>query len=135
MSANLKRGFNRIFIVLTVLWAGYCLFAFPIQMQRNAFEFYKAMERPCSDIPYNPYYDSQHTSQTRKDCHDFAAKMWRDEASPWEWSNYYQTNWAYILVALVLVPLAVYGICRAAGLIVVWVVRGFRTTTPGRRRY
>ncbi len=127
MSTNVKRGFNRVFIVLTVLWAGYCLFVFPIQMQRRVFDLYMAMERPCSDIPYNPYYDSQHTVQMRKDCYDFATEMYRSQAAPWEWRTYYRAKWMNILAALVLVPLAVYGVCRAAGLAFVWVARGFRT--------
>jgi hypothetical protein len=36
MTANIKRGFNRIYIVLTVLWAFYCVILFPLQRQAEA---------------------------------------------------------------------------------------------------
>jgi len=120
MSTNVKRGFNRLFIVLTVLWAGYCLFVFPIQMHSLRFELYLKMNQVCYDVnSANPIL--------RKDCLAFNDKTYLNDISSWEWSNYYRNKWMYILAALVLVPLAVYGVCRAAGLVFVWVARGFRT--------
>jgi hypothetical protein len=119
MSANIKRGFNRLFVVLTVLWAGYCLFVFPMQMQHFAFQFYINQSQVCYDVQSaNPIQ--------RKDCLDSVEKMYQSDVAPWQWKNYYQVKWMYILAALALIPLAVYGACRAAGLVFVWVVRGFR---------
>jgi hypothetical protein len=36
MTVNIKRGFNRIYIVLAVLWALYCAVLFPLQRQAEA---------------------------------------------------------------------------------------------------
>jgi hypothetical protein len=36
VSVNIKRGFNRIYIVLAALWALYCAVLFPLQRQAEA---------------------------------------------------------------------------------------------------
>jgi hypothetical protein len=36
MTVNIKRGFNRIYIVLAVLWALYCAVLFPLKRQAEA---------------------------------------------------------------------------------------------------
>ena len=36
LAMNAKPGFNRLFVVLTVLWAIYCLFVYPMQERQNA---------------------------------------------------------------------------------------------------
>lgn len=124
MPVNIKRGFNRIFVVLTVLWAAYCLFGIPTQMQRAAFDIYLGMERPCWDARATS--NLQLDQQLSKDCNDFAMKMYQDALTPWEWKNYYRTKWPFILAGVVLVPLAVYAVCRTVGSAWVWIVRGFR---------
>jgi predicted secreted protein len=36
MQANVKRGFNRLFAVLTAVWIVYCLVVYPIQRRAQA---------------------------------------------------------------------------------------------------
>ena len=103
-----------------MLWAGYCLFGVPMQMQRGELELYNSQSRVCYDV---------HSSNPiqRKDCLDSVETMYQRDVAPWQWKNYYQTKWLYILAVLVLVPMAAYLACRAGGLAFVWIVRGFRT--------
>ena len=35
MTVNIKRGFNRVYIVLAVLWACYCVILFPRDRRRR----------------------------------------------------------------------------------------------------
>jgi hypothetical protein len=120
LSVNIRRGFNRIYIVLTVLWAGYCLFGFPWQARRDAADFFGKQTLVCYDAA------STHPNE-RKSCLDEAQKIFQEEIAPWQWTNYYRANWTYIFVAIVLVPLVLYGICRGVAAVLEWIVRGFRT--------
>jgi len=48
MQPNFKRGFNRLFIALTVLWAVYCLVVYPMQKWSEAYKEYGAhIEANC----------------------------------------------------------------------------------------
>src|ERR1035437_4124427 len=47
MKINAKRGFNRLFVVLTALWVVYCLFAYPIQQRQHAHEVYAREFHDC----------------------------------------------------------------------------------------
>ena len=41
MSTNLRSGFNRLFVVLTFVWAVYWLLGYPIQRQRQVDKVFK----------------------------------------------------------------------------------------------
>ena len=48
MKPNLTRGFNRLFVVLTVLWAVYCVVVYPMRKWSEADKQYRAhMEENC----------------------------------------------------------------------------------------
>ena len=48
---NLRRGANRIFIILAAAWALYCLFIYPIQMARMGTTHYEADRKFCFEEP------------------------------------------------------------------------------------
>ena len=47
MTMNVKRGFNRLFAVLTPLWIVYCLVVYPIQRRARAEKIEKAEFQSC----------------------------------------------------------------------------------------
>jgi len=85
---TLARGFNRIFIVLAVVWAFYCLLVYPLQMRRKLVESDVEQGATCYDSSDHDFV---------KDC----AKMWRDAADKdskeWSLVGYYKSQWVLIL--------------------------------------
>lgn len=108
---NVVRGFNRLFVVLSILWVVYCLVVFPLQIGHDTYQSYLEARSKCYD---HPVLDS-------RDC----LKMWDDILLPdvkeWSLPNYYRTKWPYILLAVTVIPAVVYGIFRLIGLGCKWV--------------
>lgn len=118
MGVNIKRGFNRIYIVLAVIWAFYCVILFPIQRQAEAT---RQFDR---DLPVCFEYGQEDPA-----C--LAVKQdWNASMERWQLPKFYSWAWGLLLVAVFVAPLAVYGCCRGAGAIAVWVWRGFRVPSP-----
>jgi hypothetical protein len=47
---NFKRGFNRLFAVLTLVWALYCIFGVPLQQGGKAFDRYNDEVKNCGQL-------------------------------------------------------------------------------------
>jgi len=113
---NITRGFNRIFVVLAVVWAFYCLLVYPLHTRSGLIEFDVKQGGAC--------YGSS-DSEFRKDC----VKMWSDavekDSKQWALVNYYKTNWELILPAITIFRAIVYGLCRFIVFVFGWVYRGF----------
>jgi hypothetical protein len=58
MGTNVKRGFNRLFIVLVAVWAAYCLVIFPRQQIKEVGMDYGQDMHIC--------YASEYTTQAEK---------------------------------------------------------------------
>jgi hypothetical protein len=121
---NLKGGFNRLFIVLTVLWALYCLVWYPFR------------ERAKSQTAYNRQLESCYTKELGRDeafkgCVRLAEVIFDDGQREWQLRRYYTTLWPFILLALVGVPLLFYVLVRVIAVVGVWIYRGYAT---GNRR-
>jgi hypothetical protein len=114
---TLARGFNRIFIVLAVVWAFYCLLVYPLQMRRKLVESDVEQGATCYDSSDHDFV---------KDC----AKMWRDAADKdskeWSLVGYYKSQWVLILPAVTILPAIVYGVCRFIAFVFQWIYRGFK---------
>jgi hypothetical protein len=114
---NLSRGFNRVFVVLAVVWAFYCLLVYPLQTRNGLIEFDVKQGAGCYDAPDHDY---------RTDC----VKMWSDAAekdgNQWTLVNYYKTQWGYLLPIVTIFPAIVYGLCRFIAFVFGWVYKGFK---------
>ncbi len=117
---DIKRGFNRLYLVLAALWTVYFLVVYPYQKKIKAFEQYQKEQQICRESP-GPFGLNSCLAVMKGNYEgrlDFNSKFW----------------WLLLLFVLVSVP-AVYGCCRGAATVVVWVVKGFRrrsqkTSTP-----
>jgi hypothetical protein len=115
---NLRRGFNRLFVVLTVAWAVYCLLVFPQQQKRKAMAEYSTRYSDC----YSEYLGKNE----RAACTKVAAEFFKVEVDSWSPRNFYIGAWWILLLAVVALPLIVYWLCRGTAAVSLWVWRGFK---------
>jgi hypothetical protein len=116
MPVNIKRGFNRAFVVLSGLWALYILIVFPVMKRNDADRNYGSHLRECTE--------PTHTERL-EDCTRFVEAIYGPEMEQWTLRSYYKTAWPYLLIVIIVLPIVVYGILRVAGLLFMWVRRGF----------
>jgi len=114
MQANLKRGFNRLFVVLTALWVVYCLFVYPTQQRHHAEKVYGLEFRYCFERDGQPF----------KECIQYA--QLKSGLDTWTLRAYYSRESWFLVLVIVAVPALAYGLCRALLTIGRWVWRGFQ---------
>jgi hypothetical protein len=115
---NVERGFNRLYVVVAVVWAAYCLVVYPIQQRDKALVQYSHDKQIC--------YASQYALQDgMADCLDLAERSLKAETEPWSLGNFYRSAWWLLLLVVVVFPLVIYGCCRGAAAAGMWVWRGF----------
>jgi hypothetical protein len=117
MQANVKGGFNRLFIVLTAIWAVYCLVLYPAQRRSEALKVYSSEYRNC--------YDIEHHQENPKDCARQAQELWQTTVDQWSAKNFYIQDFWLLLVIVVVLPIVFYGFCRGLAGLTVWVWSGF----------
>jgi hypothetical protein len=114
MSVNIKRGFDRIYLVLAALWACYCVILFPLQRQAEATRQLDRYLPVCSEYG-------------AKDPACLAVKEdWNASMERWQLRKFYSWAWGLLLIAVFVPPIVIYGCCRGAAAIAVWVWKGFR---------
>ena len=114
---DVLRGFNRVFVVLYILWAVYCLVLFPIQVRHDMFQSYVEARSKC--------YENS-SAFLAKDCVEMWDKILLPDIAQWSLPNYYKTKWGYMLAAVTVVPAVVYGLLRLIGIAGIWVFLGFK---------
>jgi hypothetical protein len=115
-SRNLKRVFNRLFVVATVAWALYCGVVFPLQkvgdVLRRADDIFRLEESQCAETAIR--------ENTTKD----VVACWKASEDAWEQRKQhvvrrvYAASWPFILTATVGLPPIIYGVSR--GIAAVW---------------
>jgi hypothetical protein len=83
---NLRRGFNRLFVVLTVAWAVYCLLIFPQQQKQKAMAEYSSRYSHCYSGEY-PHKDD------RAECTKLAGEFFKTDVASWSPRNFYIGGW------------------------------------------
>jgi hypothetical protein len=104
----MKRGFKRLFAVLTPLWIVYCLFVYPMQRRAQA-----------EKIEQHEFQDCYQGTPDLKGCSDWA-KI-KAGTDLWTLRAFYSRESWFLALVVVLVPLLAYGCCR----VIVWVAHGF----------
>lgn len=127
MSIHLGRGFNRLFLVLTLGWAVYCAVVFPLQW------LYKGQARADAQrtADYANCGQLAGTSLGGEPCFNSAEDNWRASQSFFAFKNFWMIDavfWRMEIPAIVLPPLFVY----ALALLSRWIWRGFRPRMEGR---
>jgi hypothetical protein len=124
MALNLRRGFNRLYIVLACMWAVYCLLVYPVQQREKALKEWAADKQVC--------YASQHTlPDAMSECLKLAERTFQTKSEPWSIVNFYPGARWLLLFAVVVLPLVGYGVCRGCAAVSVWIWHGFfRVRSP-----
>jgi hypothetical protein len=110
MRANVKRGLNRLFAVLTPIWIVYCLIVYPMQRYAQAEKVEKAEFQSCWQESKPPDF---------KACADYARL--KAGTDMWSLRAFYNRESWFLLLVVLGVPFFVYAVCR----VLVWVWHGF----------
>lgn len=116
MRVNVKRGFNRLFVVLTVAWFVYCLFWYPTQQPLDAQQAFERELRDC-------YGHKMGQGQEFKDCLVFAEV--KSGINDWSLKAFYTRESRFLALIVIVVPIATYGVCRGLAALSQWVWHGF----------
>lgn len=119
MRVNTKRGLNRLFVVFSVMWAIYVLVVFPIQRQQEVLDLSRSESQNC-------YQQQLGRGQQFDDCLKNAQAIANSDT--WSLRAYYSNNWWLIAIAVFIVPVLFYGVCRGLVAVFFWVWRGFQAT-------
>lgn len=115
--ANLKRGFNRVYIVLCAVWLLYSLVLYPQHQITEIGEYQRSMVQVCLDSHYNT---SKELEQCEKTAEDGANAM----AAPYTLPNWWLDPivWLFVVVVLALMYALLWGVAWVGS----WVAKGFR---------
>jgi|ERR1700732_2465166 hypothetical protein len=120
MTTDFKRGFNRLYFVLVLIWAVYCLFVYPSRKQVEAYNEYRNEQTVCYADP-GPL--------GLEDCLQIAEQNYHGRLRWCSGRDFYLKLWPIWLFILIIFPLVLYGVCRGLAVIGVWVWHGFRVPT------
>ena len=123
MNGNAKRGFNRLFLVLTFGWAICWAVLYPLQRQwegqHQALMQYRRDIKNCDQLVVErPGWD------LTKNCYERAMTNWQNTLEFYSFKNFWTfpvVLWRLFVPLIVLPPLAVYGLAALS----VWIWRGF----------
>jgi hypothetical protein len=137
---NLRRGFNRIFVLLFVSWALFCLFAYPILMAREVKAHYDRDFKSCyrtygvqglADFGSLQICLSRADSERKTGTYSGFGFVW-DEGEFWSLRGYYR-HMGWMLAGIILVPpLLFYGLAWGVALVCRWIWLGFRASAHER---
>lgn len=116
MKVNLRRGFNRLFVVLTAAWIVYCLIVYPIKQRAESAYLYDQELRHC-------YEQEKGKVQDLQGCADYA--MLKSAVDEWSLTAFYKREWWALVLAISVVPLFAYAVLRSLLELGLWVARGF----------
>jgi len=115
MPKNIKRAFNRLFLVLTVVWLLYCAIL-PMRERSKFFDNFLSL------------YAQQRASCETPDCEQSIEKsknrMWEENTL----RKWYADLWPYMLVLGFGVPPIAYGSLRGIAALGFWIWRGYKQT-------
>lgn len=116
MGVNVRRGFNRLFIVVTGGWVIFCLFVYPIQHRHRAARLYTATLDDC-------YQNELGKGQEFRDCLQYAQLI--SGVGDWSLKSYYSRESWFLGLVILGGPIGMYAACRGIGALSKWVWRGF----------
>jgi len=114
---NLKRGFRRMFVIATTLWAFACLICLPYKLRQMAADHFLARYEICK----SPQQVDPVSGDIRRQCFASAERDYHHDIQKASWPRFYIENWKLLAILVLGVPLLP---CLAAA-IVVWLYRGF----------
>ena len=113
---NLRRGFNRIFVILWIAWAMYCIVVYPLQERSRAFDHYQSDLRFCHEF-----------KPQDNDCLKLAKEEWETRVALWSIEKFRPRDWLLCALVIVVPPLIAYGLVWGTVGVFVWGVARLQT--------
>jgi hypothetical protein len=127
VSYDFKRGFHRIFAVLTILWIFVCIL-YPIwerdQLFKNFGAQYSRMRADCDVCP--EYLSASACERLVSDCQKRWDKAEDDMLQENPLSKWYRKAWPFIIAFAVVVPVIAYWAVGGVIAVLLWVKKGFQ---------
>lgn len=117
---NIKRAFNRFFVVASIVWAIYCTVIYPFNERGKAYGHYEEDQRGCYERELGRGKDKLDS------CLKLAEQEWRTSLDSLSFKNFYVGAWPLIAAAIVGLPLLVYGAVRGIAATCLWIWRGYK---------
>jgi hypothetical protein len=121
---NWRKGFNRVFVVVTVAWAAYVRFIIPLQQRRENDRLYGETFELCLSTEAASSKDAAAKASAAR-CIQDAQNLLRSENAGYGWRDWY-LNYRVLIYFVILPPVAVYLLLWLVWAVVAWVTRGFR---------
>lgn len=129
VSTNAKRGFNRLFLVLTFVWAICCAVLYPLQRQWEG--QHKALIKHGEDIKNCDHLIVERPGWAlTKNCYEDASSNLKNTLEFYSFKKFWifpVVFWRLFVPLIVLPPLFVYSLTALA----VWIWRGFKPRVSG----
>jgi hypothetical protein len=124
MRVSWKKGFNRLFVIPACGWAIYALWYAPVQKWHGSF-----------DLAYDDWsqcLSAAAHAQDKVQLEHCNAKHERDlrRIPHTAWTGLGLVGWYLLMAEAAIPPLIIYWLLRAAGLISIWIWRGFSEPRP-----
>lgn len=119
VNVNLKGGFNRMFLTLTVGWAIFCAVVYPLHVQ------YEGLTKALSDYNRDVKTCQESGFDGLNDCLDLAKKYRENAVELYSLKRFYIWDvalWRVLLPAIAVPPIVLYGLSK----LTVWIWRGFK---------
>lgn len=133
MPYNLKRGFHRVFAVITVLWVLLCA-VYPMWAREQFFNSFEAqhaqMRINCEGCP--EYLSGSACVKSESDCKTRIDELDRRMFQENPLREWYAHAWPFIIAFGVVVPSLAYGAMRGIVAVVLWVRKGFQESSEAR---
>ena len=118
---NIKRAFNRLFIVLSAVWAIYCTVIYPYHQQEKAFSRHMQKARNCAQFTLGQ------GKKRLDDCLKLAKSEWQNAQHLWAFRNFYAAAWPTLLALIVGLPLLIYAALRGIAAMSLRIWRRYKT--------
>ncbi len=114
---SLKRGFRRVFVIATTLWALACLIWLPYTLRQMAADHFLARYEICK----SPQQIDPLSGNMRQQCFVSAERDFHHDIQKAYWPRFYTENLKLLLILVLGAPLLPY----FTAAIVFWMYRGF----------
>jgi hypothetical protein len=118
---NIKRAFNRLFVVLSVVWAVYCTVIYPYHQQEKEFSRHMQKARNCTQFTLGQ------GKERLDECLKLAKSEWQDAQHLWAFGTFYAAAWPILLALIIGLPLLIYAALRGIAAMSLRIWREYKT--------
>ena len=123
---NWKKGFNRLFVVLSVAWGVFALWYLPVRQWHEQFDMAYEEWNSCLESAESHSYRSEIDHKAAVEACNQERDKTRKEIPPSAWADLGMNGWFFLILTALVPPAMVYVVVLVGLVIVRWVWRGFK---------